>query len=556
MLTHLRIENFILIERLELSFHEGLTVLTGETGAGKSILLDAVEGVLGGKLGGTVIRAGASKAFLEGTFLSSAAISHWLEAQELDPAEELVISREISAKSNRYRLNGVVVNQSMVQAVRELLVDVTAQGQTLGLSRPNVQQALLDRFAQAEPAVLQVREAYQRWHMSKRQLEQAIQQQQQDKTQREHLRQQFQELKTARITDPKEEENLIAEQAVLLHTTELTTTAATVYELLYRGSASVSDQLNQAHHLLEAIAKHDSHILPWCEMVQSALVQTEECARQIQHYSEQLETDPERLTTVEQRLRELQKICLKYGPTLADVVQVQQQIQQQWQHLKANTPALEELKAQVQQNYEILLSTCGDLTALRTAAITRLEQDISQALAPLGMAKARFQVQSTPIPPSAEGQEAIEFLLAANPGQAPAPLKAVASGGEMARFLLSLKVALGEQIPTLIFDEIDVGVSGKVAQAVATKLFQLARHHQVLCVTHQPLVAAMADIHWRVRKQVHQQETTVYVDELTAIEERTEELAQLVGGHSATEAKDFVTALLAQAQQLQSSTQR
>ncbi len=554
MLIRLTIENFVLIERLDLHFQAGLTVLTGETGAGKSILLDAVEGVLGAKLHPGVVRPGAPKASLEASFIPSPAVQQWLEHQEIDPSEELVVSREVTARTSRYRINGVLVNQSVMQALRDLLIAITAQGQALSLSRPEVQLQMLDRFARGQAILDEVRSTYRRWQEAKSQLNRALTQQKDERSQKELLRQQFQELKALKITDPNEEEDLLAERDRLSHTVELTQDGQEVYRLLYRGTPSVSDQLAQASRALEAMATHDSRVQLFLEMIQTAQVQVTECARQVHQYTEELEAEPDRLEQVEQRLRDLRKICQKYGPTLQEVMAHQQHIQQQWQHLKTGSPPIEELQTGVDHAHQALHQVCETLTVARAAAAQQLEARVKESLAPLGMGKARFVVQLTPVPPGPEGAQRVEFLLSANPGQPLAPLRSVASGGEMARFLLALKVCLGEEIPTLIFDEIDVGVSGKVAQAVATHLMQLTRNHQVLCVTHQPLVAAMAHVHWRVRKVASQDQTHVFVDQLEGLPQRTEELAQMAGGHSAEQARDFVTALLAQAKELRTLT--
>ncbi|WP_287130337.1 DNA repair protein RecN [Candidatus Cyanaurora vandensis] len=550
MLKRLTIENFILVNRLDLHFQQGLTVLTGETGAGKSILLDAVDGVLGGKLTATVIRPGATKATLEATFTTSPALEQWLTQQELDPSDELVISREVSARASRSRVNGVLVNQHIVQQLREILIDFTAQGQTSTLQQPEFQLALLDRFAQSESLLVQVRAHYEDWQQAKTRLNQAQQQQQQDQSQKDLLRQQYQELKQAKVSDPQEEEDLQAEQERLLHTVELTQHGQMVYGLLYRNNPAIQDQLTQVQRYLTAMSTHDPELGPLVELSSQALVQVEECARQVKHYTDQLEADPDRLAQVEQRLRDLKKICQKYGPTLADVIAHQQRIQQQWQQLKGTSPVTQ-YQTEVDQTLQALQQVCEHLSQRRRQAALQLEQQLGASLAPLGMAKARFLVEFTPTAPRPDGQERINYLLTTNPGQPPAPLKSVASGGEMARFLLALKVTLGAAIPTLIFDEIDVGVSGKVAQAVAVHLLTLARERQVLCVTHQPLVAAMANTHWRVRKTVTNDQTQVSVDALENLGDRTEELAQLAGGHSAQQAREFVVALLEEARQLQ-----
>jgi DNA repair protein RecN (Recombination protein N) len=295
------------------------------------------------------------------------------------------------------------------------------------------------------------------------------------------------------------------------------------------------------------------------------LAQIEEAGRQINAYGESLEADQERLETVEQRVQELKQICRKYGPTLSEAIAYSQRIQAELAELQDNEQSLEVLEQIYTERQQVLLQVCQKLTQLRKTAAAQLEARLVEALKPLAMEKVQFKVDIAPIAPSASGGDRITFLFTPNPGEPLKPLTETASGGEMSRFLLAIKSCFShvDEVGTLIFDEIDVGVSGRVAAAIAEKLHQLSYHHQVLCVTHQPLIAAMADCHFRVDKQAIATElvatdteqpiadpsvrTVVRVSALEDILTRRQELAQLAGGQYAAEAIAWAQSLLTQA---------
>jgi ATPase involved in DNA repair len=338
-----------------------------------------------------------------------------------------------------------------------------------------------------------------------------------------------------------------------------------VHQALYQNdgdSASAADLLSKAEVILSDMAVYDVQLQPILEMVSDALAQATEASRQISSYGEQLEADPERLEEVEDRIRELKQICRKYGP-LKEAIAYYQSIQNELNELLEGGESMEALELAYQTALEQLKDTCTHLSTLRREAALKLETHLVEELKPLAMEKVQFQVEISPCPPTATGADQIAFCFSPNPGEPLQPLGAIASGGEMSRFLLAIKACFSqiESAGTLIFDEIDAGVSGRVAGAIAKKLYQLSDKHQVLCVTHQPLIAAMADFHFRVNKQTIEAEpsigepaasfepverTVVRVAALNS-EQRREELAQLASGRSATEAIAFAESLLVQA---------
>ena len=471
---------------------------------------------------------------------------------------------------SRFRVNGVVVNkQQQIAQLREQLIEVTAQGQAVQLGRADRQRQCLDGFG-GEPLLKQrqqVAKAFARWQNITTELNTFRQNEQQRLQNIDLLRYQLQELDAANLSDPNEQTNLEQELQRLSHSVELEQQSYQVYQLLYeqdQGDAC-GDLLGQAESVLIDMSQYDSQLEPILELVQQALTQVQEAGSLINAYGNTVETDPEQLQSVETRLMELKQICRKYGPSLEDAIAHHQTIQSQYADLTGEGQSLEELEQTAAEYKAKLLQACAKLTALRQKAAQQLEARILQELKPLALDKVQFQVGLQPIDPTQHGADQIQFLFSANPGEALQPLSESASGGEMSRFLLALKACFsqGEGVGTLIFDEIDAGVSGHVAQAIATKLYHLSQNHQVLCVTHQPMIAAMADAHFQVQKQVVTQgaksartktaeRTVVQVTSLDD-QQRRQELAEIAGGQTTQQALTFVDSLLQQAGQVRQS---
>ena len=584
MLRSLRIENFALIEDLTLQFGSGLNVLTGETGAGKSIILDAIDLILGGKISNRILRSGTSRTVLEASFELDASLKDWLQEVDIDVLEEdvLICSREVSNPQgnlrSRSRVNGVVVNKQCMEQLRDRLVEITAQGQAIQLGRASTQRDWLDAFGGAP--LLKEREAVATAFAQFQQAQQALDHYCHNEQQRlQHidlLQYQLDELHQAGLSDPDEQDRLEQEWQRLSHSVELQQQSYQVFQMLYEQTQGLAcaDQLGQAVTTLTAMNQVDSQIQPILDMAQQALTQVQEAGRQINAYSSTLETDPHQLQQVEARINQLQLICRKYGPTLQDAIAYQTRSEQELADLTHSEQTRERLEQTCQQRQAALQKACARLTRHRQAAARDLEARLLAELKPLAMDAVQFQVDLESIPLSIHGADQILFLFSPNPGEPLQSLAKTASGGEMSRFLLALKACFSQidAIGTLVFDEIDVGVSGRVAQAIAQKLHQLSQDRQVLCVTHQPIVAAMAHHHYRVAKRVihypsspkpsangtqgkkHQERTVVQVTALDH-QQRRQELAQIAGGHG-TEASaaegvlTFVDSLLDQASRL------
>ncbi|AFZ02459.1 DNA repair protein RecN [Calothrix sp. PCC 6303] len=573
MLISLRIENFALIDQLELEFGGGLNVLTGETGAGKSIILDAIDAVLGGKVSSRVIRTQTNRALVEGTFSINPNLAAWLSEQEIDLIDDnsIVVSREITAVTSnirsRSRVNGVLVNRQVMVGLREKLVEITAQGQSVQVGQSNQIRDWLDVYAGDSPN--QQRQIVASSFAEYQQVHQALEQRR--TSERDRLQQldllsyQVQELNEANLTDANELEQLQQESDRLTHVVDLQQMSYTAYQALYQNDGdnpTANDLLGDTESLLTDMIEYDSGLQYLLDMIRDAQTAVSEVAREINTYGEELEADPQRLEEVEARIRELKQICRKYGPSLAEVITHYNRVQAELAALTDSEQSVESLEKQEKVCLDKLTKACSKLTQLRRTAAAQLETQIIKQLKPLAMEKVQFQVGIVPIAPTPAGADKISFLFSPNPGEPLQPLTETASGGEMSRFLLALKACFSQiDAPgTMVFDEIDVGVSGRVAQSIADKLHQISQQQQVLCVTHQPLIAAMADRHFRVSKQIVNQikgkkenngngeeRTVVRVAALDNLNKRRDELAQLAGGKSAQDAIAFADSLLNQA---------
>lgn len=569
ILVGLRIENFALIDSLDLQFGAGMTVLTGETGAGKSIILEAIDAALGGKVSSRSIRAGAARSVVEATFELDSKGLQWLQEQEIEPLDGLflVCSRELANNREnrrsrwRSRLNGIVVNRQQMEQLRSRLVEITAQGQTVQLGQPALQRELLDAYGGS--AVLSRRDAvasaFDACQKAWETLEQRRTSEQQRLQRIDQLEYQLQELTAANLEEADELEVLEKESQRLAHSVELQQQSYQVYQAIYqndRDSPAAADLLGKAERIMSEMIGYDRELQGILEMVSQAHIQVTEAGRQLNSYSTALESDPQRLEEIQERIQQLKLICRKYGPTLAEAIAHYQSISSELEELMSESITLEELEKSYEGALLYLNDACSKLHIQRRAAADRLETHLVEQLKPLAMEKVQFKVTLRPTPPSPTGCDRVVFEFSSNPGEPLQPLATTASGGEMSRFLLALKACFSQvdSAGTLLFDEIDAGVSGRVAGAIASKLHQLSLGHQVLCVTHQPIVAAMADHHFHVNKEViHQQtsaeRTVVRVKELDN-QQRCAELAQLTGGQSATQAYAFAESLLAEAAKL------
>ena len=558
MLTGLRLENIALIESLELVFSGGFTVLTGETGAGKSILLDALDALLGGAQGAAgarLLRQGQQRGRIEASFSLTPPLQSWLEQQSFGLEEdELLVSREWRLQeerlTSRYRLNGVVVSRAQVQELRPLLLDLTVQGQTQQLGRPGQQRRWLDRFggpvlAQAlEPVAV----AYRHWKQAATSFETARRDWQQLQQERHQQEQVLFDLEAAQLEDPEERQQLDLAQDRLVHGVRLQEGVMTLLGRLMEGAdqaPSALDHLAACEQELLLLETIDPSLQILRQACTDGLAQLQDLARDLDRYGASLESDPDTLASLQERIAQLKALERRHGRSLGDLIARRDELRL----LLApggGEAALTDLEAREQQTRSQRDRLNGQLTEARRKAASALEEQLMEALRPMGLANVRFAVAIGVAAAGEEGGDGVQFLFSANPGQPLAPLAEVASGGEMSRFLLALKTCLAAADPhvTLLFDEIDSGVSGRVSGAMAALLQKLAQRRQVFCVTHQPLVAAAAEHHFLVSKWVEAGQTQTRVSQLRDTQAREQELAELAGGDSGG-ARSYAASLLA-----------
>ncbi len=552
MLLTLQVDNFALLDRLELTLAGGLNVLTGETGAGKSILIDAVGVVLGERASADYIRTGAESARVEAVFdlSTQTALQATLHGLGWDTDDGmLLLAREINRSGkNTCRINGRLATTAMLKDVSAHLVDIHGQHEHQSLLRTEQHLALLDAFG--GEAVAAARAVFDTHYTQAQALQgriNALGGSESERLRRQDLLQfQLDEINAARLS-PGEEETLLAERQVAANAGKLYAFAAGAHTVLYEGAgrqSSVTDQLGRFADELQEMAGLDARLLPLVESVSGISAVLEDVVREISRYRETLEFEPERVEAIEQRLEAISQLKRKYGGNVAAILAYGVQAAADLDELRASETTLQALRQQAAETAKALAAAAAELSAQRKTAAGELEQKVSAELADLGMPQTRFAAgfSRNPDPDGlniggervavmANGIDRVEFLLAPNPGEPLRPLIRIASGGELSRIMLALKTVLmaADPIPTLIFDEIDAGVGGRAAQAVARKLAGIAGSYQVLCVTHLPQIACQADAHFAIAKEVAEERTRTQVT-LLGFGERVSELARMLSG--------------------------
>jgi DNA repair protein RecN (Recombination protein N) len=557
MLNELRIENFAIIEKLELAFTAGLVTFTGETGAGKSIIIDAVETMLGGRVEATMIRTGAERANVEAVFRISdtvrPAVHAILEREGL--LEEnmeadvgvVTLGREIRrAGRSIARVNGRSVSVGLLSELGEYLVDVHGQSEHLSLLRVRQHLALLDGYASVEAELTTYRATYHRLLAMRHELAELRQAESDAARRADILTYQINEIEAARLR-PGEEEELLEERNRLANAEGLASLAQEALQALDEGtpeSPAVTDLLGQVTHAMTALARIDPSRVALSEQAESVAENITDLIHELQRYHENIEFNPQRLDQVEERLNLIHNLKRKYGKDIPAVLAFAEQSHTQLDTITHAGERIAELEADEVLALDQLGREGMALSRKRHTAAEALSQAVENELEDLNMTAAHFRVdfQSRPDPegvPVADGQrvafdvngvEHVEFFVALNPGEGYKPLVKTASGGETSRLMLAIKnvLARADQVPTLIFDEIDQGIGGRVGTVVGRKLSDLARQHQVLCVTHLPQLAAFGEQHYRVQKHVHAGRTTTQVEALQG-ETRILELAAMMG---------------------------
>jgi DNA repair protein RecN (Recombination protein N) len=561
MLLELRAENYAVIDHAIAGFGPGLNLLTGETGAGKSILVDALALLMGQKASTGVIRHGADRAVLSCVFESTPGAELILEANGIDmDGDEVILRREILADGKgRVYVNNQPATVAVLRALAPELALVHAQSETVSGFDPAQQRTLLDRFGGVSTEA--AAEAFARW----REIQQRLAELEHDEQDRLRLADlwtfQTREIQSA-APEAGEDEGLETEKRVLLNAEKLHAAASAVTNALYEDDASAESTLQAAQKHLEELARYDASFAEAAQQIASVRATVQDVSATVRDYAERIDASPERLAEIENRLALLDRLKRKYGATLAEVIAFGEDSARKLAEIENRDEILKALRTDLSKAAEAYRVSAHALTAERMAAAKKLEKLAESQINDLAM-KARFSIAVTPNEDQAvwtgHGWDAVECRIATNPGEPMQPLDQIASGGEMSRVLLALKVSVEEgahrgrakkvQAPrTLVFDEIDIGIGGRAAEAVGQKLKALARVQQVLCITHLPQIAAFADQHFLIEKEEKQKRTQTSI-RLLSTQERAEEIARMISGATVTE-----TSLRHAEQMLKSST--
>jgi DNA repair protein RecN (Recombination protein N) len=538
MLRRLTIRDFVIVDRLELDFAAGFGALTGETGAGKSILLDALGLALGGRGEGSVVRVGREKADIAAEFdlQEGSALALWLAEQDLPTEDGMVILRRVVDAGGRSRgwINGTPATLAQLREAADFLADIHGQHAHHALLRGDAQRGLLDTHAGAQALARDVADAYRVWQQAVVALRAAQQDTEASVRERELLGWQIKELDELGF-EAAEWSELNAEHARLAHAASLMEGADATLAALDDGDFAVCAVLAQLDARVAELAGIDSGLDEVRELLASAAVQADEALHALRRYRDRLDLDPERLAEVERRISAVMDVARKYRAAPEELPDLLAGWRARFEELeaKADPVRLTEAESHARKRYNEL---AVKLSATRRPAAERLSAEITEAMQTLAMAGGRFDVALEACEPTASGVEQVEFRVAANPGQALRSMAKVASGGELSRIGLAIQVMTSRDsaTPTLIFDEVDVGIGGRVAEIVGKLLARLGKDRQVLCVTHLPQVAACANWQWQIAKAEKGGETLSEVTPLDSAA-RIEEIARMLGGVNITE---------------------
>ncbi len=521
-IADLSVKDLALVSELRLALGPGLTVLTGETGAGKSMLVDALLCVSGGRVASGMVREGAERAYVEAVF-----------AGAKQDGDDLVLAREIAAGRSPARIDQRTVPVSSLAEIGAELVAIHGQGDQLRLARPAVQRDVLDAFGRHEQMRTTVADAYRA--LAGLQAERAsLGGDTRERARRaELLAHEVDEIRAAKLR-PEEHEGLRAALAVARSAERLRSAAHSVQELLAGDRASAHDRLALAERELRAASELDARLRTLVDRVAAQLEEVGEVATDLRRYADAIDTDPARLAELEAREDLLYELRRKYGETLEDVMAHAERAAVELDALRKSEERIATIDADERRARDALARVAKALHDARGSAGKTLASAVEAELADLGLPRCRVVVSIDPQEPDASGADRVRFLIAPNPGEPPKPIDAIASGGELSRIMLALEVTLAanDRTPVLVFDEVDAGVGGRVGETLGRKLWTLARHHQVLCVSHLPQVAAYADQHVAVRKEVRKGRTHVVAERL-AENAVTDELAAMLGAGGA-----------------------
>lgn len=556
MISNLSIKNIALIDELNIEFDKGLNILTGETGAGKSIIIDSVNLVLGERADKELIQTGKDYAAVEVLFsLDDSTKVNELLTEFGIPAEEdntLLLMRELSSQGkNTCRINGRMVTLSMLKQVTRFLVDIHGQHKHQALLQPESHIKMLDQLGGKELSDIKeaVKSTYHAWREIRQKIKKIAGITEDGERRKDLLIYQINEIESANLS-PGEEDDLKKERELLLNAEKIINIVNEAYNELYVGKPgirSITDSLSYILSKLSQIQSYDKILNETAANLEDISYRMEDAIMHLRDFKESLDFEPYRLDEIEKRLDVISNLKRKYGKSIEDILNLKEELEKELFELENSQESLDELNRQSERAFSQLVELCKELSLKREECAEKIEKAIMKELSELNMEKTLFKV-SIEHPSvdqldchndnshiSANGFDRVEFLISPNPGEPLKPLSKIISGGEMSRIMLAFKTILGnhDEIPTLIFDEIDVGISGRTAATVGDKMHNLSKSHQIICVTHLPQIAAKADAHFIIQKDIENDKTKTFVNRLDE-EGKVHEIARMIGGTNIT----------------------
>lgn len=545
MLTKIYVKNYILIDELELDLSRGLNIITGETGAGKSILINAIDIAFGAKVGKEVIKTGAEKATIEITICN--------EKQDIKPlfdeygiddcGSEIILSKEITQTGSRSRVNGCLVNQEFIRNFRELFLDIHSQHQTYSFLQPKYHISLLDSFMK-NPELNEYKTQYEYYKNLLNQLDELKNASEKTEEQIDFLKFQVEEIENASLNSINEDEELNNELSVLENVEKLKELTGSSYWSLSGDDSSILDALFQIKSTLSKASSMDNSLEESESELLNAIEILKEVSSTLRDYSSSLENDTERMNEIQERLFLLEKLKRKYGGSLEKVIETGERLRKELDGIEFSTQNLENLESEINNQKSELLKKAENISAARKACGIELSCKIVEKLEKLELPKVRFEIGFEPCELGINGIDKVEFLISTNISEGLKPLAKVASGGEISRVMLAIKTifAQSDDIGTVIFDEIDTGISGKTSQSVADEVKELSQFMQIIMITHQAIIASKSDKHFYVKKT--QDDTTSVDISVLDGEAKMRAIAELAGGEVTEESLKFAKMLI------------
>ena len=525
MIDRISIKNFAIIENAEVDFEEGLNIITGETGSGKSIAVEAISLALGSRADTSSVRTGTDKAVVQ--------LLGTLEG------EEIVITREVSASGkNICKLNGEIVTLAQLNAATKRLADIHGQYDNQSLLHPEYHITLLDMYKAGASADRKtaVGAAFRKYNEIKRELVALLSQEKENARKQDFYRFEAEEIKNAALK-PGEDAELEERVCLLQNSEKIFENVEKTYALLFDGSPSATDQLSQCLGSLEVISSYSKELAAVSEEFGDLYYRLQDLSGELRNIRESLNFSPEELDSAMSRLSMIETLKKKYGSSIEEILEYEQKILAQLNRIENFDGEKLRLEKELTEAKRALLAACKELTEIREASASELQQRITKELSELNFRDAKLEIRVSPLSaPTENGMDDVEILIATNRGEPMKPLAKIASGGEMSRIMLAFKNVIGscDNIPTLIFDEIDSGISGITASIVGKKLREIAKHHQIICITHLPQIAACGDSNYRIYKETDEEKTYTNIQKLSG-DGRIEEIARLLGGSTVTE---------------------